>query len=290
MSFFQNPLPWDFHGIWVLGDRQLCPEFRCPSNKGRADEHVTAWNAPNYDLSGNDADGDSTDTLVIKYAKNDLKSWFSLSINIATGAVSSSAVTAAEIVANLNANEIFATHFVASITVTENASERRINIKQKAAIGSFRFFIVNGRAEEKLNFNKKAGVAELPGFFGRHTIGNYPTYTDGQSMLILLDTANTVDENIIDNAVDHNGVSLGFSSATVKADYELLRGRSGIFTFQKMTVDGSDRITQIIEYHAGARAGDLARKIAYTYSGANTKPAQITEIPYTLQSGDLITV
>ena len=76
----------------------------------------------------------------------------------------------------------------------------------------------------------------------------------------------------------------------MKEDWELLRGRaSGLFTFQKMTVDSSDRITQIIEYPAGAVAGDFARKIQYVYSGSNTNPIQVTEIPHVLQDGDLVT-
>jgi len=291
MSFFQNPLPWDFQGSWVLGDRKLSPDFRCPANKGRGDEVVVSWNLPPYNLSGNDSDGDSTDTLVIKYAKNDLKVWYSLSINIATGAALSSAVSQTEIINNLNSNEIFATHFTASLgPYQDNINDnKRIIIKQKMPITKLRFYIVNGRAEEKINFNKKAGVAEMPTYYDRHSVGNYPTFTDGQSMLVLLDEGINVDAAVINNAVDGDGVSLGLDSSAPKADYQILAGRSGIFIFQKNTVDGSDRITQIIEYHAGAKAGDLGRKISYTYSGANTKPSQITEIPYTLASGDLIT-
>jgi hypothetical protein len=76
----------------------------------------------------------------------------------------------------------------------------------------------------------------------------------------------------------------------MKEDWQLLRGRSsGLFTFQKLTVDGSDRITQIIEYPAGALAGDFARKINYTYNGSNTNPSKVTEIPYVLADGDLVT-
>jgi hypothetical protein len=55
-----------------------------------------------------------------------------------------------------------------------------------------------------------------------------------------------------------------------------------------LTVDGSDRITQIIEYPAGAVEGDFARKINYTYTSANTNPSTITEIPYVLTDSDLV--
>jgi hypothetical protein len=48
-------------------------------------------------------------------------------------------------------------------------------------------------------------------------------------------------------------------------------------------------LTQIIEYPAGAVAGDFARKINYTYSGGNTNPSKVTEVPYVLSNGDLVT-
>lgn len=80
----------------------------------------------------------------------------------------------------------------------------------------------------------------------------------------------------------------GFDYSEMLEDWELLRGRTGLFMFRKHTVDDSDRITETIEYHAGAKAGDFARKIIYTYSGAKTKPDSQMEIPYVLQSGDLL--
>lgn len=291
MSFFQNPHSWDFQGSWVLGDRHLSPEFRSPSNKGRGDEIVVIWGIPPYDLSGNDVSGNSTDTLVIKFAYNDLKTWHELSINVASGAASSSAVTPVEIINNLNGNSPFSTFFTASLGNLDSDIDvkNRVVIRQKKPTPQLRFYIVNGRAEEKLNFNKKAGVSELPAYFDRHSVGNHTTFIDGQSMLVLLKPSeNDVDANIIDNAVDAYGFSLSLDSGTVREDYALLRGRSGIFTFQNITVDGSDRITQIIEYHAGALAGDLSRKIQYAYSGDNTKPSQITEIPHLLADGDLV--
>ncbi len=71
-------------------------------------------------------------------------------------------------------------------------------------------------------------------------------------------------------------------------DWQLLSGRTGLFTFQKLTVDGSNRITQIIEYPTGARAGDFARLTNYTYTAANTNPSTVTMIPYVLAAGDII--
>ena len=151
-------------------------------------------------------------------------------------------------------------------------------------------FRSNGRAESVLLFNKLAGVSEMPTFFERHSIANRFNYADSQNALIVLDdSGSNVDADVIDNAVDNKGVSLGFDHSSARADWQLIKGKSGIFNFQKITVDGSNRITQIIEYSAGSVEGDLARKINYTYSGANTNPSQITEIPYTLSSGDLVT-
>jgi hypothetical protein len=74
----------------------------------------------------------------------------------------------------------------------------------------------------------------------------------------------------------------------VHADYQLLRGRSGLFQFQNVTVDGSDRPTQIIEYSAGAKVGDLAMKTTYAYTSANTQPSKVCQVPYTLTAGDLV--
>lgn len=100
--------------------------------------------------------------------------------------------------------------------------------------------------------------------------------------------ARKIDAGIISSAVDINGKALGFTLAAAQKDYQLLKGRSGLFIFKKITVDGSDRPTQIIEYHAGSVAGDFARIIKYTYTSTNKNPDTITEEPYILLSGDLI--
>jgi hypothetical protein len=100
-------------------------------------------------------------------------------------------------------------------------------------------------------------------------------------MLIRLDEGDAEDRAIIEAA--------GFDPVATP-DWRLLRGRgAGLFTFQKITVDSSDRTTQIIEYPAGAVAGDFARKINYTYSSSNKSPSSITEIPYVLTNADLLT-
>ena len=283
MSFFQNPFTQDFIAPWLLSDRQYNPDFKCPRNAGRGDEMVVSFGEAPFNLSGNDGDGNSKAVLTISFALNDTKNWADLAVTI-TGS-SLSAITLQEVVTSLQANAVFDDYFTARVR-----TDNKIEIKQNKPVTSMKFFIKNGRAESVLLFNKLAGVSEMPTFFQRHTIANRFTYTDSQNALILLNASGSVvDANVIDNAVDNKGVSLGFSHSTVQADWQLIKGKSGIFNFQKITVDGSNRITQIIEYSAGSVAGDLARKVNYTYSGANTNPSQITEIPYTLTSGDLVT-
>jgi len=281
MSFFQNPFTQDFIAPWLLSDRQYNPDFKCPRNAGRGDEMVASFGVAPFNLSGNDSDGNSKAVLTISFALNDTKNWADLAVTI-TGS-SLSAITLNEVVTSLQANAVFGDFFTARVR-----TDNKVEIKQIKPITSMKFFIKNGRAESVLLFNKLAGVAEMPSFFERHSIANRFTYTDSQNALIVLNTGLNVDSSVIDNAVDHKGISLGFDHTSVKADWQLIKGKSGIFNFQKITVDGSDRITQIIEYSAGSVAGDLARKIAHAYTGANKNPNQITEIPYTLQIVDMI--
>lgn len=280
MSFFQNPFNFDFRGNWILGDRQQALVFECPRNAGRSEDLVMAWNPGPFDLSGSDVDGSDSSILTIKFTIDmEYRQWATSTFNLGNGA----ATTIDDLVTTLTADANFANFFTAS---KEN---NKLFIKQKLGTHRFRFFVVNGGAEAKLGFNARAGVAELPTYFARHTVGNNDFLDCNQCLIELDPGANDVDVAIIDNAVDAKGVSLGLDSGTIRADWQLLSGRSGIFHFQKCTVDGSDRITQIIEYPAGAGVGSLARKITYTYSGGNTKPTNIFEIPYTLEIGDLIT-
>jgi hypothetical protein len=151
-------------------------------------------------------------------------------------------------------------------------------VKSRFQRENFKAYINNTSAETVLKFNRYAGVAELPDYFARHTIANRLTYTDSLGCLVQL--SQPTDNTIITDA--------GLSTSP-KADYELLHGRSGLFMFNKQTVDSSSRVTQKIEYPAGAVAGDMAKKTTYSYTGAKTEPDTIAEIPYVLQSSDLIT-
>lgn len=289
MSFFQNVFTSEFIGSLVLGDRQHIPSFKAKPNVGRGEDLVTVWSEPPYDLSGNDGDGNSKGILKITFAFDvDFNNWSTISVDIRTGAASPTSVTASEIVGFLNSNIEFKDRFNATLQNFDGGNHR-IYIRQKMAIGRFKFYINNTGAETVLKFNARAGVNELPSYFSRHTMDNVRNFSDCTNNLILLDTSLVVDQEVINNAVDHNGKSLGYSHLTVLEDWQLFAGKSGIFNFQKITVDGSDRITEIIEYPAGAKVGDFSRKVNYSYTGANKNPSKITEIPYVIQSSDLVT-
>lgn len=309
MAYFQNPFPSEFRGNWVLGDRQYSLTFVCPPNAGRSETTVSAWSLPSgapevYNLSGNDGDGDSKAILNFRMSiSGTFDHWANISVDLTDNtnaslnpAPTASAMKPSEIVAILNADPTFSSYFTASLSKFSNGSNTRIVIRQNQDALRMKFFVLNNQAETVLGFNARAGLAEMPSYFAKCKAwgGNMTERIDGTYALVLLDPSNSggssvVDNNLIDNATDAKGVSLGLNSNTTKADWELLSGRaSGLFTFKKLTVDGSNRITQIIEYPAGAIVGDLAKKTQYTYTGSKTNPDKITEIPYTLASGDLV--
>jgi hypothetical protein len=288
MTYFQNLFSTEFRGNWVLGDRKHSLTFICSGNSGRSDEVVYSWNESiTYDLSGNDADNNPKNILSINMYINGI--WNNLKINLTDNsqallnpAPNDEEMRSHEIISILNSNSSFSSYFTAYL------EKNKIAIKQKFPTSRMKFFIINGQAEEVLEFNKRAGVAELPSYFKRHKIGEQepallvelsPSQSGGSSV---------VDDNVINNSVDNKGISLGFDSSLIKKDYEFLEGRSGLFTFKKISLDGNGRTTQIIEYPAGAVEGDFAKKINYTYSGSNTNPSSITEIPYILQNDDLL--
>lgn len=310
MAYFQNPFLTEFRGNWVLGDRQYSLTFVCPPNVGRSETTISAWNPPSgtpeaYDLSGNDADGNSKAILNFRMSiSGTFDHWANISVDLTNNtnaslnpAPTASAIKPTEIVAILNADPTFSSYFTASLAKFSNGPNTRIVIRQNQDALRMKFFVLNNQAETVLRFNAKAGVAEMPAYFAKCKAwgGNMSDRVDGTYALVLLDPSNSggslnVDNDIVDNAVDSKGNSLNLDSNTTKEDWELLNGRaSGLFTFQKLTVDGNDRITQIIEYPAGAIAGDFARRINYTYTSSNTNPSKVTEVPHVLTDSDLVT-
>lgn len=271
MPFFQNPFNSEFRGHLAIGDRQYSMTFSVPANPNRSDL-MMAYNPEPYDLS-------STATLTINYAYDaDFKNYGSLAIDVSTTAVSTSAVKAAEVCSALNANATFSGLFVASVAQLNKLNT--VLIRSLRERTSIRVYLSNTSAETKLGFNKKAGVVELPTYFARHTIANRRNYPDSLAELIQLNTGDATDQAVITNA--------GLNYSVVQTDYALFKGRSGLFTFKKQTVDGSDRVTQIIEYPAGAVAGDFAKKTVYSYTSSNKNPDSIVELPYTLADSDIL--
>lgn len=275
MSFFQNVFDSQFRGEWVLGDRMYSLTFIVNPNRNRSDI-MLAWNVEPYDFS-------TDDILHFNFAYDqNFKNYATLNINVA-GATP--AVTlASEVVAALNANATFFEHFEARF---ENATKGgtvfggpfRVIIKSRKPKQAIRAYISNTDAEKKLKFNRFAPVAELPTYFSRHTIDNRFVFEDSQAHLIELDeTDAVVDQPII--------VEAGFVAADMLDDWELLRGRAWqTFKFTKNTYSGG-LITVKIEYPAGAKVGDLAKKTFYEYTGVDL--IEVTETPHILIAADLI--
>lgn len=272
MAFFQNVFDQEYQGYLVLADRKLSPTFTVKPNRNLQSKQV-AWNPGPYDLS-------LGSILQFNFCWDpEFKNWSSVSVDVA--GADPAATTPLEIVTSLNSDPIFSSLLIASIVKVEGSDSVGLS-KNPSKKQNFKFYFSNSGAEISLGFNAKAGVAELPEYFERHTIENRFKFLDSAGMLVKLDESDPVDQAIIERA--------GFDPAAMQADWQLMRGRaSGLFTFQKLTVDSSDRITQIIEYPAGALPGDFARKINYTYTSTNTNPSTITEIPYVLGESDLLT-
>jgi hypothetical protein len=267
MAFFQNVFDQEYQGYLVLTDRKLSPTFKIAPNKNLQSQQV-AWNKGPYDFS--------VDSLLeFNFAWDpSFKQWSKIVIDVVGGAPAST--LAIEVVYALNADALFSSVLVAKVIDLDGGQS--VSISKKTA-KNVKFYFGNSGAETKLGFNKQAGVAELPNYFERHTIENINNFEDSVGMLIKLD--GTVDQAIIEAA--------GLDPSNPKEDWQLLRGRGpGLFTFKKLTVDSSDRITQIIEYPAGALAGDFAKKTNYTYSSSNKNPSSVTEIPYVLTNSDLL--
>lgn len=266
MPYFQNVFDSEFLGALLLSDRQYNLTFKVRPNRNSSILMRAFGTAP-FNTVGNT-------TLTINVSIDSGLRYTALSIPVTSGA----SVTAAQIVTDLNANSNFANFFIATL---ENFSEDQkgiVQIRSRYYRENFKAYIDNTSAETILKFNRYAGVAELPSYFARHTISNRMTYSDGLACLVQL--SQPADDYIITDA--------GLSTVP-KTEYALLDGRSGAFMFYKQTVDVNNRVTQKIEYPAGAGVGDLAKKTTYSYTLLQTTPDIIAEVPYVLESGDLIT-
>lgn len=290
MPFFQNPFANDFEGNWLLSDRQYTVKFVAKSNAGRGKEMVYAWTAGPYNLSGNDPDGNPRKYLSIIYRLHNTKNWATLKIDLTGYASSASAVTIEEVVTALQSNTVFSERFIAQLGSFDNkGSARTVVIRQKKPCTELEFYIKNGQAEVYLGFNARAGVAELPTYFAMHTIENRFNFVAGEGRIIMLNpVSSTVDSNLIDNAKDALGNSMGYDHNLVQEDWQLLRGRSGIFNFTKGPSTSAVTSTEtVITYPAGAKTGDLALK-TITRKDTNSIVVESFQMPYTLTASDLI--
>lgn len=193
MPFFQNPFAEDFKGPSLVDDRQYIQNYDCPANKGRGSNVVMTWEQGPFDMSGSDADGNATSNLTIIFAHGpNLNLFANLTINIAAGATLVTAVTPPEIVAALNADSLFGSRFEASLaswdgtTATEAAPSRVVIRSDMPSNTEMRFYIQNGGAETLLQFNKRAGVCELPWYYLRHIVENIHTFPASLTQLISL--------------------------------------------------------------------------------------------------------
>jgi hypothetical protein len=272
MAFFQNVFDQEFQGYLLLADRKLAPTFRIGPNRNLQSRQL-AWNAGPYDLS-------ASGILQFNFAWDaEFKDWVSVSIDV-SGA-DSSATRPYEVATALNADPMFSSMLVASVTNIP-AGESVLLDRSSSKRQNFRFYFGNSGAEAALGFNRMAPVAELPDYFARHAVSNIRAYGDSMGAVILLDESDPVDRGVIEAA--------GLDPDARLADWQLLRGRSpGIFTFHKSVLDGSGRVTEKVEYPAGAVPGDFAKKTKYVYSGASSNPVAVTEIPHILTGDDLVT-
>lgn len=213
MSFYQNVFAHDF-----FADRHVYLNYEVPANWGRGDNIVSSWGVAPFNLNGNDSDSNSKNILRIGYAKDpEYKLWVYENYDVTTGAASSSSVKVWEVVSALNNNSSFALLFEAI-----NVEDKYVRIRQKLPTTSMRFYIVNGRAESILLFNKKAGVQEMHSALEKHLIVNR-YQKDSVGVLIKLDTSLNVDAAIINSATDKSGNSLGFNASSPTLDAALLR-------------------------------------------------------------------
>lgn len=267
--FFQNLFDQEFRGTLMSADRQYSQNFNMKANVNRSDL-MMAWNPEPYDLSTNTS-------LTINYAMDFASPNFaSLTINVQ--GTTPAATLAYEVVQALNADQVFAALFAANVATIHGRNT--VMIKCRRPKTAIKTFISNRSAENAFRFNLKAVVSELPSYFARHTMANAASYPDlSTGILLQLYTTNADDQAVITAA--------GLDYTTVQPDWKLLLGRSDAFHFRKKTYAGTN-LASTIFYPAGAKVGDLAKKIEYTYDGSNNVLTEC-EIPYVLQSGDLVT-
>jgi hypothetical protein len=124
-----------------------------------------------------------------------------------------------------------------------------------------------------------------PTIDGQHTISvtGDDTFVIGVSVTLAGTSGewlSSIEQTIVQEA--------GLDYADMLLDWEHLRGEAKNYQFTKNTLDLSDRIIEQLIWPTGAKAGQTVKKVMYTYTGTATTPDTVIEIPYILQTADLI--
>jgi hypothetical protein len=272
MSFFQNVFDFEFRPSLLGADRQYQMGWKLPANTNRSD-YMLSGNAGPFNLSNGNI-------LTINYAY-DVNFINYSALEIAISGITPSATTAQEVISALNSDATFASMFVAILYSSSiiPQSPNKILIKASNNRGIFRAYISNKGAEKVIQFNKKAPIRELPSYFSRYTIEKRFQYsTLGPDRILELDSNCPYEASLISAA--------GLDPANPKADWELLQGQNEAYWTYNRTYADSLLVSEI-KYQSGARPGDLAKKIFYTYSGNDLIGQQ--DVPYVLQEADILT-
>ena len=272
MSFFQNVFDFEFRPSLLGADRQYQMGWKLSANTNRSD-YMLSGNAGPFNLSNGNI-------LTINYAY-DVNFINYSALEIAISGITPSATTAQEVISALNSDATFASMFVAILYSSSiiPQSPNKILIKASNNRGIFRAYISNKGAEKVIQFNKKAPIRELPSYFSRYTIEKRFQYsTLGPDRILELDSNCPYGASLISAA--------GLDPANPKADWELLQGQNEAYWTYNRTYADSLLVSEI-KYQSGARPGDLAKKIFYTYSGNDLIGQQ--DVPYVLQEADILT-
>jgi len=272
MSFFQNVFDFEFRPSLLGADRQYQMGWKLSANTNRSD-YMLSGNAGPFNLSNGNI-------LTINYAY-DVNFINYSALEIAISGITPSATTAQEVISALNSDATFASMFVAILYSSSiiPQSPNKILIKASNNRGIFRAYISNKGAEKVIQFNKKAPIRELPSYFSRYTIEKRFQYsTLGPDRILELDSNCPYEASLISAA--------GLDPANPKADWELLQGQNEAYWTYNRTYADSLLVSEI-KYQSGARPGDLAKKIFYTYSGNDLIGQQ--DVPYVLQEADILT-
>lgn len=272
MAFFQNPFEFTFNGSLFGIGPQYTISYNIGANRNKSN-YITAYNVEPYDLS-------SGSELTFNIAIDpDMLHFASFTVTLNGSNIN--AITAAEIAASLNADSNFKQYFTAkTIKLLPNDQKNTILIVAKDRL-FFRCYVSNTSACFPLAINKYAPVKEMPDLFQQYSVQKIFNYLNlGSQRILYLDPSNLDDAQVITNA--------GFNPLNPTPDWKLLAGSSPLYTFTKTVYVSGSQIDYQLVYNAGAIAGQMCKKIIYQYDGSSNVIG-LLEIPYILQSGDLIT-